>query len=143
MKIVITSVILCLFFSSCKHEDFVPDCNCANLASFTGLPTGYYGDQEGMIIFPKYPNFPYFIWAKTDFTRYANGKPYHIVCTDSALVKQIKEKGIKDSSDVLMRGVSAFITGGCNIFYQRTFIPSMGATEFAAPELRMESIDKK
>jgi hypothetical protein len=143
MKALIISITICLFLCECKHEDYVPDCVCSNLDSYTGMPPEYYGTQEGVIIFPKYPNLNYFVWAKKDFTRYANGKQYHQLCTDSSLIKQIRDKQIKDSSEIIMTGVSAFITGICNVNYQRTWINVGDGVEFAAPNLRIKSIDKK
>jgi hypothetical protein len=102
-----------LLFSHCKHDIYMPDCNCSNLDSYINSPNGYYGTQEGMIIFPKpFSKEPYRILADKDFTGYANGKPVHTLCTDSTLIKQIQDKQIKDSSKVILTGVGAFIHNG-------------------------------
>jgi hypothetical protein len=142
MKVLYIFVFFSILLCACKHDDYVPDCVCENLDSTTF--TYAYGTQEGMIIFPKpLSQLGYRVWAKKDFTGAAHGKQYHGICTDSAFIKQIQDKHIQDSSEVIMTGVGAFLLEDCNVFYQRTAFPSSPSIEFSAPTLRIKTIDKK
>jgi hypothetical protein len=139
-------ILFCLFFfsiSACKHEEYTPDCVCSNLEIVGSTVTRNFGVQEGIIKFPS-PQFPksnYLIDSQKDFTDY--GKRY-VLCTDSAIIKQITDKGIKDSSYVSFSGIDAFLIGNCNVFYQRTVIfPINYPAATPLPTIRVKTIDKK
>jgi hypothetical protein len=93
-------ILFCILFfsiSGCKHEEYIPDCVCANLDIVQSTLPRNFGVQEGIIKFPtsQFPKSNYLIESQKDFTDY--GKRY-VLCTDSAIIKQITDKGIKDSS---------------------------------------------
>jgi hypothetical protein len=139
-------LLFCLLFSSfcaCKHEEFTPDCVCANLDTVKSTVSWNFGVQEGIIRFPtaQFPKSNYLFESQKDFTDY--GKRY-ILCTDSALIQQIKNKGIQDSSKVSLAGIDAFLIGQCNVFYQRTVIfPVNLPAATPLPTIRVKTIDKK
>jgi hypothetical protein len=143
MKGLCILVLIGMFFCQCKHDVYVPDCVCADLDIISSTQVRNFGTQTGRIIFPNNvrPISNYKIQAEKDFTGY--GKTY-IVCTDSALIKQIKDKGIVDSSFISLTGIDAFLIGNCNIFAQRSVIlfSNPGAIE-PLPTIRVKTIDKK
>jgi hypothetical protein len=137
MKNFILLIFAFLFLCECKHEDYVPDCVCSNLTV-----VGEFGTQEGRFFFPNGISFktysvePKRLFAGGVSTRY-------IICTDSVLLKQIKDKQIKDSSQVIMTGVGSGISGYCNIFLQRMPIFIDPLLTDGPNVIRITTIDKK
>jgi hypothetical protein len=138
MKNLIFAISICIIFCDCNHENYTPDCVCSNLEL-----VGDFGSQEGQIIFhsiQKYP-YTYTIIPKNYFVGGVSSQ--YQLCTDSALLKQIESKQIKDSSQVVVTGVQGVRSGYCNIFTDRTVqYPNPRAIE-AQTIIRVKTIDKK
>jgi hypothetical protein len=142
MKNLIISISVCLLLCQCKHEEYVPDCVCSDVKVIKE-----FGTQEGQLLFPsiRNPQATYNIISQNNFADGFSSR--YVLCTDSALLKQIIEKKIKDSSQVVMTGVGVaggrIATGNCNIFVQRTPIyPDPQTYEFPIT-IRVKTIDKK
>jgi hypothetical protein len=136
MKNFILLILACLCLCECKHEDYVPDCACTDIEIIID-----YGPQEGQIIFPTNRFKSYSIKPKKFFI--GGVSTQYIICTDSTFVKQIKEKQIKDSSQVIMTGIGGGNSGYCNIFLQRTPIYPDPLLNEAPAVIRIVTIDKK
>jgi hypothetical protein len=138
MKNLIISICIGLLLCECKRESYVPDCVCSNLEL-----VGDFGSQEGQIIFhntQKYP-YTYTVIPKNYFVGGVSSQ--YQLCTDSALLKQIELKQIKDSSQVVLTGVQGVRSGYCNIFTDRTVqYPNPRAIE-TQTIIRVKTVDKK
>ena len=141
MKVLIISISVCLIFCGCKHEDYVPDCVCANLEVINEFPKV---EQAGIIIFPKL-GFKAIYSLKTDKSVDTWGQGLYGICTDSAFLRQIQDKQIKDSSIVVLKGIGLGTFGWCNVNSQRTVVTNTTYNPGVdyAPILRVKTIDKK
>jgi hypothetical protein len=142
MKFLAILSLLSVFHIACKQQESttVPDCVCADLEKIS--VTKNYGTQEGTIIFSGIapPNLTYIILPKVDFV--GAGKIRYSLCTDSALIKQIQSKQIKDSTLVIMTDVEAYPDGTCHIYSKRTPVFGPWGDE-PYPRIRVKTIDKK
>lgn len=140
MKNLIILISLCFLFSQCKHEDYAPDCDCSNLEL-----VGDYGTQEGKIIFnPTWNTLgTYVIIPKNYFAGGVNSR--YTLCTDSAFLKQIIDKQIKDSSQVVITNVKSLRvpSGYCNVFVKRTILYLNSTAPETPTIIRVKTIDKK
>ena len=136
-QIIITILFSCLVWG-CKDDIGVavpePDCVCSNLKDL-GISKPYYGPQEGMIIF-RLPHY-FSIMPKTNFLE---GRIPYTICTDSFLLKQVSLKGIKDSDQVIIKGVRSFPDGTCR---GREYIKSYNGFDLPPAMIRITDIDKK
>jgi hypothetical protein len=129
---------LCFFCFACKPEKQESECVCADLEFYN--PSDF-GVQEGVIIFPTSTSKGiYKIKTNNNFTTYGT---LHGICTDSVFIKQIENKQIKDSSQVILTGVTTYFRGYCDMSSQSTVI-RVGEVDFPGPPIiRVKTIDKK
>ena len=136
MKQIIVILFFCLAWG-CKNDVGVTvlDCVCNDLKDY-GVAVSYITPQEGVIRFN--PLSYVLLTPKTDFVINA-GKPYRI-CTDSFLLKQIAIKGIKDSDQVIIKGVKSFPDGTCR---GREYVEFYNNFDLPTAMIRITDIDKK
>jgi hypothetical protein len=138
MKKLIIAISFCIIVGACRDENYVPDCVCTNLEKIKT-----YDLQEGIIIFPRLPiSVPYAMYEiipQNDFV--GSGRWRYIICTDSNLITQIKNKQIKDSSRVLMTDIGLLQEGICNQLFQRTVLTQL--PDLPNPRIRVKTIEKK
>ena len=138
--LMLTMVIFSCFLMSCQHDIYVPepDCVCSNLNDYDGISKSF-GDQEGTI--GTGATWMITITPKTNFQ--GNRTPYG-VCTDSFMLKQIAFKNIKDSDQVILKGVRSYPDGTCNVHLYRTSIKNYNSgSGYALPMIRAADIEKK
>ena len=138
MKQIITIILFSCLAWGCKDDVGVAmpvaDCVCSNLKDL-GISKPYYGLQEGMIIF-RLPHY-FSIMPKTNFLE---GRIPYTICTDSFLLKQVSIKNIKDSDQVVIKGIRSYPDGACfgikyiSTYYQGELPPAL---------IRITDIDKK
>ncbi len=138
MKLLISFLFFTFLCFACKPEQQESRCVCADLEFYN--PSDF-GVQEGLIIFPTpISKGIYRIKTNNNFTTYGT---LHGICTDSVFIKQIVNKQIKDSSQVILTGVTTYFRGYCDMSYQSTVIRA-GEVDFPGPPIiRVKTIDKK
>ena len=132
-------VIFSCFLMSCRHDIYVPepDCVCSNLDDY-GISKSF-GDQECTIRIN--PSAMISITPKINFQ--GNLTPYNL-CTDSFMLKQIAFKNIKDSDQVILKGVRTYPDGTCNVNFYRTRIKNYyDGSGYPLPMIRAADIEKK
>jgi hypothetical protein len=142
MKTQVIFLYLVIFCFACKTEGPLPDCICANLEVINEFPKV---QQEGLIIFPKAGSKTMYLLKPDKRVDTIWHQGLYGICTDSAFLKQIQDKQIKDSTQVILTGIGLGTFGWCNVTVQRSVLTNTTynpGLDFATT-LRAKTIDKK